>query len=737
MLALTIACATMVCTVTAALGQQPQWTLDRAMPGDFQGQMVFDGARERVVLYGAVDYGVGSAVHPPRSFTFEWDGQVWQQRAIELGFLRGATLCYDASRQRTVRLGGSRNSAPTDEVWQWDGQVWARQFEPGPTPRTYAAATFHVATNRLLLFGGWASTTSRLGDTWERGPTGWTIRNSSLMPTPRFQHAMAYDERRQRTVLFGGQGLTQVTSDTWEWDGSAWLGRPAATIPPVRSQPAFAYDPVQARVVMFGGNGTTSRLDDTWEWDGVDWRQLTPPHHPAARGGATMVYAGAVDRLLLFGGARDFERLTDTWSFDGVDWRLLQDSQSPPMRSGPLLTHDLGSGHTLMFGGWPPDPRTWQHDGQRWRSMPTTQAPTPRYELHAACDVLRGRTVLFGGNDSTSLLGDTWEWNGTTWSPRWSWPSPTPRAGGCMAFDLGRGVCVLFGGQNRSGVFSETWEWNGSVWQQRVTAHVPQWTSFAMTYDWALGRIVMFGGSDPQGSRADTWHYDGVDWTLMGTAGPMAPPPRPRPALTYHLGRGRTVLFGGGDWNGFRDDLWEWNGASWTPWSAAVRAEAQTGAAMTYDAGNDRLLLTGGATGQALADTWQLAAGGVASTTAFGVACAVGPLPDLRSDEPFLGNRGCAVEIVRAAPTCPTLLLGGLGPAQVTLPGGCSLLVQAPLVTVLGVTNVHGSTHFPVPVPSQLALRGATIACQATVFDGIGPLAGTTWTAGVQLRVGQ
>ena len=135
--------------------------------------------------------------------------------------------------------------------------------------------------------------------------------------------------------------------------------------------------------------------------------------------------------------------------------------------------------------------------------------------------------------------------------------------------------------------------------------------------------------------------------------------------------------------------------------------------------------------------TWWFAPGGPAAATGFGTGCGQRPPAELRSDLPFQGNLGCAVELVRAAPASPVVLLGGLGQANVALPGGCSLLVQAPLVTAVAVTNAHGSARFPVPVPWQPALRGATIVCQAVVYDRLGPLAGTSWTAGVQLRTGQ
>ena len=45
-------------------------------------------------------------------------------------------------------------------------------------------------------------------------------------PPPRSYTSMAYDEARQRVVLFGGIGKPGETlGDTWEWDGQAWSQR--------------------------------------------------------------------------------------------------------------------------------------------------------------------------------------------------------------------------------------------------------------------------------------------------------------------------------------------------------------------------------------------------------------------------------------------------------------------------------------------------------------------------------
>src|SRR5439155_6137813 len=86
--------------------------------------------------------------------------------------------------------------------------------------------------------------------------------------------AMAYDEVRGNSVIFGGGTVIPPTdfNDTWVWDGTTWTQLFPATSPSARSGSAMAYDVARGRVVVFGGadvDGTP--LGDTWTWDGATW----------------------------------------------------------------------------------------------------------------------------------------------------------------------------------------------------------------------------------------------------------------------------------------------------------------------------------------------------------------------------------------------------------------------------------------------------------------------------------
>ena len=58
---------------------------------------------------------------------------------------------------------------------------------------------------------------------WEWDGEKWTeIKLQQPNPGERRVHAMAYDEARNVTVLYGGMNNKELKTDTWDWDGERW-----------------------------------------------------------------------------------------------------------------------------------------------------------------------------------------------------------------------------------------------------------------------------------------------------------------------------------------------------------------------------------------------------------------------------------------------------------------------------------------------------------------------------------
>ena len=85
----------------------------------------------------------------------------------------------------------------------------------------------------------------------------WT-QKQDIGPAARFSHAMAFDQFRQRVLLFGGEGGGQQFKDTWEWNGVHWT-QVEDIGPSARAGHAMAYDSIRNRTVLFGGRSSRAR----------------------------------------------------------------------------------------------------------------------------------------------------------------------------------------------------------------------------------------------------------------------------------------------------------------------------------------------------------------------------------------------------------------------------------------------------------------------------------------------
>ena len=93
----------------------------------------------------------------------------------------------------------------------------------------------------------------------------WTNITTGTAPPPRTGHAMAYDSKRGKVILFGGVGYGFL-NDTWIFDTvtSTWANVSPSKSPSPRSDFQLAYDSESDRVVLFGGWIGNKPSNDTW-----------------------------------------------------------------------------------------------------------------------------------------------------------------------------------------------------------------------------------------------------------------------------------------------------------------------------------------------------------------------------------------------------------------------------------------------------------------------------------------
>jgi hypothetical protein len=156
-----------------------------------------------------------------------------------------------------------------------------------------------LAFGAWLGFGPLASLTVQAAEP-DPGVYAWRELAPLVSPSPRTDHAMAYDGRRSITVLFGGKGVEAINR---EYDGAArtWTLR-ARSGPAPRTQMGLAFDGARSRTVLFGGRadgGEDFQYGDTWLWNGRagTWTQHRGQDVPA-RLRVGLVYHGGLQTVI-------------------------------------------------------------------------------------------------------------------------------------------------------------------------------------------------------------------------------------------------------------------------------------------------------------------------------------------------------------------------------------------------------------------------------------------------------
>src|SRR5439155_6266736 len=142
-------------------------------------------------------------------------------------------------------------------------------------------------------------------------------------PPARSYFAMAYDSESDRVILFGGLGASSGEfNDTWAYDfnTNTWTKMDPVAEAPARGSHAMTYETRSDRVILFGGNSNAGLLNDTWAYDfnTNSWTDRAPSVGPAASYSVGMAYDAQSDRLILFGGCCTSLGLplNDTWADD-------------------------------------------------------------------------------------------------------------------------------------------------------------------------------------------------------------------------------------------------------------------------------------------------------------------------------------------------------------------------------------------------------------------------------------
>jgi hypothetical protein len=220
------------------------------------------------------------------------------------------------------------------QTWAYNVQTnsWTKLAD-GPRPLVGQRIVYDSESDRIIMFGGIdASTFKPVNDTYayDYNTDTWSKMDPQLQPQFRNYHGMVYDSKADRVVMWGGGGVSiahvgqdyaevwtyDYNTDTWERFENKKDG------PTPRYYIFLAYDEKADKIITYGGYDYGN--DETWSYDlnTQTWQQMHPLTNPGLLSRYGMVYAKNVNRTILFGGQEGptnwtyLQYKTDTWSYN-------------------------------------------------------------------------------------------------------------------------------------------------------------------------------------------------------------------------------------------------------------------------------------------------------------------------------------------------------------------------------------------------------------------------------------
>jgi len=293
--------------------------------------------------------------------------------------------------------------------------------------------------------------------------SGWIPVEVKNGPRPTGEAEAAYDTSRNRLVMYGGvagylgDNEWNYITDTWEWDGNQWIKLEPHEHPQGRSDFAMAFDEERDVTVLFGGVNNGMRLSDTWEWDGQSWKRMNSYSDPSARSGHEMIYDAIRKKVVIYGGYDGEIFNNDAWEWDGRGWKRIELESDTPVASVFALAYEPNQNYALGFLSGPGG--TWRWDEHKWTRLYPDVEPSNRGWSTIIYDASRNNFFIFGGISSGIMLDDTWIFNGQEWKEYTiRGVKPSARADMVLWYDPIREHVMLFGGYDNEKYYNDTWE---------------------------------------------------------------------------------------------------------------------------------------------------------------------------------------------------------------------------------------------------------------------------------------
>lgn len=612
-------------------------------PARTQARMAYDPLTRNTILFGggtALDTGTGRFYQ--FNDTWLWNGVRWFERFPETSPPPRAAHVMVTMRDRIVVFGGKNDILQIGDTWVYQNEEW-HELHPltSPSARFVAGATYDPIRDRIVMFGGQATTvegrntvTTNLFDTWEFDGINWTRVQASgpQVSTP----TLVYDEARHQVLMIGmkSDGATEMyvynpADGTW----SVPEGLDPATLPPCGNEVAMTYLSHSRTVLLVGGLCQSSGFtDEAWEWDGTKWTKITTTIIPDRAFGQALAYDPVRHVAIIYGGTSAFTvTRSGTWFYRDRQFQQYFDQYLPAPRSLFTFNYDPANDVAWLYGGVNESGTfgdLWRVRGGNFLKVPVADTPSCVAPV-SAFDTDRNKLVIIcAGSDVHELDGKIALANinfiptDAVPTPPAAWKSflelktkPRVHKYASAAYDPTLKKTVFFGGFDDIDYLGHTWTWDGVQWTEVKKSDPPDRSLASMWYDPISKKVLLYGGigrptrDDRIERYSDMWAFDGSRWNELKV---QTPGPRYGAQVGVDPLTGRTLLFGGlrlnVDSTGrqsqvYANDTWEWNGTAWTQLQSGAAPPRENGG-LTWDPGLRRLLIFGGWSGFFRTDAW-------------------------------------------------------------------------------------------------------------------------------------
>jgi hypothetical protein len=605
----------------------------------FDARMVYNPVTTHTILFGGTTASDSSTKQAYEfNDTWDWNGSIWTQLfPLHVPPARyDHAMVYDSARDRIVMFGGRTGNGKVDlgDTWVFKNGDWTQLNPPNSPPaRLFSSAAYDPLRDRVVLFGGATitadlKTTTPYHDTWEFDGTNWI---QVLSDGPKVDKPiLVWDGARANVFMLGVDSALATHQFTYDPKVPGWTENTKTRLPSCVNEANITYQSDSGTIFFTGGvcNGV-STVEDNEEWDGNQWNPKSVKTNIGRVYGPAMAFDESRQVTLLFGGnpVSSTTPRNQLWAFNG-DWNDFVDPNLvPPARSLASFHTDLANNRILLFGGVDPTityADLWQYQFGKWQRIVTNNVPPQQCTSPASAFDTNRHTLQVLCSDS-----GIHEFDGTDWKDFGSLTKiPPARLFSSMSYDENLKKTVLFGGYITDYI-NQTWTWDGTAWSQIEHDQPPQRASASMWFDPHLNRTVLFGGvgraktQDRVTRFNDMWQFDGTNWSEIKPA--HVPPPRYGAQVAVDPRTNNTLLFGGlrvdtvtvpGTGNNpptttevqvYADDFWQWDGKDWTQVTFGRTPYARENGGMAWDPSTQKMVIFGGYAGQQfLSDLWLL-----------------------------------------------------------------------------------------------------------------------------------